>query len=134
MKKVLALLLAVMMVVCFAACGGEGDTTSVGIVDSNGNDVTTETIDALTEAYNAIAVPYNDIATMANENGWAADEQTLAELDAMSTTLGFVGAGLTEDITMLDGTDFDALIDMLENEVPEALDILSERVSVPYEG
>ena len=88
----------------------------------------------LTAAYNNVAVPYNEIATTVNENGWMNDEQTAAEMKALSDTLGFIGKGLTEDISLLDGSDFDALIDYLENEFPPALEELSERVSVPYEA
>lgn len=158
MKKLLALLLAMMMVMSLAACGGSDDTVdsdpvddeeisepvdengedaedaATGLTDNNGNEVTQETIAALTEAYNAIAIPYNEIIMAVNENGWMADEQTAAEVDAVSNTLGFIGTALTEDLSMLDGTDFEALINSLETEFPEVLDILSERVTVPYEG
>lgn len=133
MKKFAALLLAMMMVFTLAACGGSDEPAGTGLTDMNGNEVTQDTITKLTEAYNAIAVPYNEIATTANENGWMADEQTAAEFNALSSTLGFIGAALTEDLSMLDGSDFDAIIEKLENEFPTALDILSERVSVPYD-
>lgn len=133
MKKFVALLLAMMMVFTLAACGGSDEPTGTGLTDMNGNEVTQDTIDKLTEAYNAIAVPYNEIATTANENGWMEDEQTAAEFNALSSTLGFIGTALTEDLSMLDGSDFDAIIEKLENEFPTALDILSERVSDPYD-
>ena len=96
--------------------------------------ITDEQLADLTAAYNNVAVPYNEIATAVNENGWMNDEQTAAEMKALSDTLGFIGKGLTEDISLLDGSDFDALIDYLENEFPPALEELSERVSVPYEA
>lgn len=155
MKKLIALLLAMMLLLSMAACGGSDDEvestptggsevselvddsdadSATGLTDNNGNEVSQETIAELTEAYNAIAVTYNDIATAANENGWMADEQTAAELDAVSSTMGFVGAALTEDITMLDGTDFTTLIEMLKSEMPGALEELADRVAVPYEG
>lgn len=157
MKKLLALLLALMMALSLVACGGDsgadepsdndvqaslpaedpaddGETEGTGVTDQNGEPVSEETIAELTQAYNDLAIPYNEIATAANENGWMADEQTAAELDAVGTTLGFIGAALTEDITMLDGTDFEALILNLQEEFPAALEILNERVFVPYEG
>lgn len=157
MKKLLALLLAMMMVLSLVACGsdepvdaddpvdaetGEPAGTDEGtdgeeesyLTDNNGNPVTQETINELSEAYNAIAIPYNEIVTTVNANGWMADEQTAAEVDAVSSTLGFIGTALTEDLSMLDGTDFEALITSLNEEFPEVLSILSERVSVPYEG
>lgn len=132
MKKFVALLLAVMMVFTLCACGGSDEPAGTGLTDMNGNEVTQDTITKLTEAYNAIAVPYNEVATAANENGWMADEQTAAEINALSSTLGFIGAALTDDLSMLDGSDFDTIIEKLENDFPTALDILSERVSVPY--
>lgn len=154
MKKFFALLLTMMMVFSFAACGGDDvdDTTAddvtieeeldadtdedagVAIVDQNGDPVTQETITRLSESYNAIAIPYNEIITMVNENGWMADEQTAAEIEAVSNVLGFIGTGLTEDLTMLDGSDFEALIGYLDNDFPEVLDILNERCAAPYEG
>lgn len=146
MKKPFALLLALVMSLSLVACGGGDDIDDAdlddgeeyveeegtGLTDANGNEVTQETINTLSAAYNAIAIPYNEIVTAANENGWMEDEQTAAEIDAVSTTLGFVGTALTEDLTMLEGTDFDALIESLETEFPEVLDILSERVAEPY--
>lgn len=156
MKKFLALLLALVMCLSLVACGGSDEpaeaetstsevaeeaeeteeeevTDTVTITDKDGKEVSQETLAELTEAYNAVAVVYNDIATAANENGWMSDEQTATELNAVSTTLSFIGTALAEDITMLEGSDFGVLIDSLENEVPTIMDELSERVSVPYE-
>ena len=150
MKKILALLLSLMLALSLAACGGD-DTTDTpededpapvtDEAETPDEDeevpegrITDEQLAALTAAYNNVAVPYNEIATAVNENGWMNDEQTAAEMKALSDTLGFIGKGLTEDISLLDGSDFDALIDYLENEFPPALEELSERVSVPYEA
>ena len=150
MKKILALLLSLMLVLSLAACGGD-DTTDTPVdeepapvtdeAETPAEDeevpegrITDEQLAALTAAYNNVAVPYNEIATAVNENGWMNDEQTAAEMKALSDTLGFIGKGLTEDISLLDGTDFEALIDKLENELLPAMDELSERVSVPYEA
>ena len=150
MKKILALLLSLMLVLSLAACGGD-DTTDTPVdedpapvtdeAETPAEDeevpegrITDEQLADLTAAYNNVAVPYNEIVGMVNENGWMNDEQTAAEMKALSDTLGFIGKGLTEDISLLDGSDFDALIDYLENEFPPALEELSERVSVPYEA
>lgn len=150
MKKILALLLSLMLALSLAACGGD-DTTDTpededpapvtDEAETPDEDekvpegrITDEQLAALTAAYNNVAVPYNEIATAVNENGWMNDEQTAAEMKALSDTLGFIGKGLTEDISLLDGTDFEALIDKLENELLPAMDELSERVSVPYEA
>ena len=149
MKKILALLLSLMLVLSLAACGGD-DTTDTTVdeepavtdeAETPAEDeevpegrITDEQLADLTAAYNNVAVPYNEIAPAVNENGWMNDEQTAAEMKALSDTLGFIGKCLTEDISLLDGSDFDALIDYLENEFPPALEELSERVSVPYEA
>lgn len=133
MKKILALLLSLMLVLSLAACGGD-DTTDTPVdeepvvtdeAETPAEDeevpegrITDEQLADLTAAYNNVAVPYNEIATAVNENGWMNDEQTAAEMKALSDTLGFIGKGLTEDISLLDGSDFDALIDYLENEFP----------------
>ena len=111
----------------------EDTPTSTGLVDMNGNEVTMETLSALVEAYDAVAVPYNEIAVAVNENGWMADAQTAAEMEALGNVLGFIGEALTNDMALLDGSDFDALISTLESFLPE-LDGLAERVSVPYAG
>lgn len=148
MKKILALLLSLMLVLSLAACGDDTTDTTVDEepavtdeVETPAEDeevpegrITDEQLADLTAAYNNVAVPYNEIVGMVNENGWMDDAQTAAEMEAMGNVLGFIGHGLTEDISALDGTDFEALIDKLENELPPALEELSERVSVPYEA
>ena len=138
MKKLIALLLALLLVLCLAACGGEvvaDDTAEDSTVtaDISNAEITQEQLEALTEAYNEVAPLYNDVYAAAEANGWLDDAQTSAELDAVGGTLSFVGAGLTEDPTMLDGSDFDALPDAIRQLIPE-LEAMLERVSVAYEG
>ena len=168
MKKLFTLLIAMMMCLSLAACGGsdtpaeteaaaqeveteaaEEETEAVEeeaeeeaeeagdavtITDKNGEEVSMEKLEELAAAYNAVAIPFNEAVNAANENGWMADEQTATEMDALSTTLSFLGTGLSQDITMLEGSDFDALINSLTNELPPLVDELAERVSVPFEG
>ena len=114
MKKILALLLSLMLVLSLAACGGD-DTTDTAVdeepvvtdeAETPAEDeevpegrITDEQLADLTAAYNNVAVPYNEIATAVNENGWMNDEQTATEMKALSDTLGFIGKGLTEDIS-----------------------------------
>ena len=151
MKRLLTLTLALVMSLSLTACGGSDDDAS----SSDVNDVSTsvsepaedgsgdasvpegrisdEKLAELTEAYNNVAVPYNEIAKLVNENGWMADEQTNAEMNALNSTLETVAAALT-DISKLDGVDVDALIASLSDELPGALVELKDRVSVPYEG
>ena len=151
MKRLLTLTLALVMSLSLTACGGSDDDAS----SSDVNDVSTsvsepaedgsgdasvpegrisdEKLAELTEAYNNVAVPYNEIANLVNENGWMADEQTKAEMNALNSTLNTVAAALT-DTSKLDGVDVDALIASLSDELPGALVELKDRVSVPYEG
>lgn len=145
MKKFLTLLLALMLVLSLAACGDtaddttDEDTTPVEDTDTDTDGevegrISDDQLARLTEAYNAVAVPYNEIVALVNDNGWMADEQTNTEMKALQSTLGTIGTSLTEDISMLDGSDFEALIASLEDELPSALEELRDRVSVPYEG
>lgn len=150
MKRLLTLTLALVMSLSLTACGGSDDASSSDVndvstsvsepADGSGDAsvpegrISDEKLAELTEAYNNVAVPYNEIANLVNENGWMADEQTNAEMKAMNSTLGTVGTALTEDISMLDGADVDALIAALSDELPGALAELKDRVSVPYEG
>ena len=139
MKKWIALLLAVMMVLCLVACGGETttepetETDSTVVAENDGAEITDEQLAALTEAYNEVAPLYNEVYVAAEANGWLEDDQTVAELDAVGGTMSFVAAGLTEDPAMLDGSDFDALPDAIRQLIPE-LEAMLERVSVAYEA
>ena len=145
MKRLLTLTLALVMSLSLTACGGSDDagssdesdvsvSASQSAEDGSGDAsvpegrISDEKLAELTEAYNNVAVPYNEIANLVNENGWMADEQTKAEMNALNSTLGTVGTALTEDISM------DALIASLSDELPGALAELKDRVSVPYEG
>ena len=128
MKRLLTLTLALVMSLSLTACGGSDDASSSDVndvstsvsepaADGSGDAsvpegrISDEKLAELTEAYNNVAVPYNEIANLVNENGWMADEQTNAEMNALNSTLGTVGTALTEDISMLDGADVDALIE-----------------------
>ena len=150
MKRLLTLTLALVMSLSLTACGGSDDagssdeidvsvSASQSTEDGSGDAsvpegrISDEKLAELTEAYNNVAVPYNEIANLVNENGWMADEQTKAEMNALNSTLETVAAALT-DTSKLDGADVDALIASLSDELPGALAELKDRVSVPYEG
>lgn len=137
MRKVIALLLALLMCLSLAACGGDAEepvnTDSVPVADSSEAQISDEQLAELTAAYNQVAPLYNEAYVTAEANGWLEDETTAAEIQALNSTLGVIGTALTEDLTMLDGVDIDALIGQLL-EVEEPINELIERVSVPYEG
>ncbi|MBQ9974002.1 MAG: hypothetical protein IJP02_03475 [Oscillospiraceae bacterium] len=145
MKKFLALLLAMMMMVSLVACGGEVVEEEVSDVsasqseeqdsaiaaDNEGAKITDEQVAVLVEAYNSVAPLFNEVFTAAEKNGWLNDPQTLAEIEAVNATLGVVGTALTEDMTMLDGANLDELPGALLQFAPE-LEKMLERVSVAY--
>ena len=151
MKKFLMLLLALMLVLGLAACGsGEAPPPveevappaedvappaeeSVPAADNSGAEISDEQLVALTEAYNQVAPLSNEVYTAAEANGWLADETTAAEIQALNDTLGFIGYALTEDLSLLDGSDFDLLPAAILEFVP-SLEEMAVRVSVPYEG
>lgn len=120
-----------------AECSAELDAYLVGgneiAADNEGTSITDEQMATLTEAYNQVAPIYNQAYTDAEANGWLNDELTATELNAVAGTLGTIGTALTEDLSMLEGVDTDALVATLEELAP-ALNELAERVSVPYEG
>ena len=136
MKRLLTLTLALVMSLSLTACGGSDDDAS----SSDVNDASTSASEPAEDGSGDASVPEGRSSDeplaplLVNENGWMADEQTNAEMNAMNSTLGTVGTALTEDISMLDGADVDALIAALSDELPGALAELKDRVSVPYEG
>lgn len=124
MKKRFALLLTLALSLSLTACGGDVDETP-----SSGP--TEEQVQAITEAYNEVATLYNEVATAANANGWMSDEQTAADIRAIGDTLEPVGVALSENLSDLDGADYDALPDALRECIP-MLETLAEQVSQPY--
>ena len=120
-----------------AECSAELETYLVGgneiAADNEGTSITDEQMNTLTTLYNQLAPVYNQAYTDAEANGWLNDELTATELNAMAGTLGTIGTALTEDLSMLEGVDIDALVASMQELVP-ALNELAERVSVAYEG
>lgn len=126
MKKLFALLLALVMSLSLVACGGEdADVSADGPTDAQ--------LEELTEAYNEVATLYNDVATAINENGWMADEIVSETIKTIGAVMEPVGTALTGDMSMLDGADFDALPDALRGFIPQ-LEELAEVVYEPYDG
>jgi len=137
MKKLLVALLLVVMCLSLVACGGgeenPADGGSAPVADNNSTSITDEEIAALTEAYNTVAPLYNEAYVQAEANGWLADETVAAEIEALNNTLGFIGAALTEDVTMLDGSDMTALVETVAS-LEGPLNDLVAKVSVPFEA
>ena len=139
MKKFLALLLALMMVLSLAACGSDEPEDSAPVSEDGPTTeqtqaVTDEALIPVANAVNEVAPIFNEVYETAEANGWLEDEQTATELQAVMGTLTFTQSALTDDPSKLENvTDFDALAESILQLAP-ALEEIAERVSVPYEG
>ena len=137
MKKLFALLLAMMLVMNLTACGGDSSSeqtaaeTEAAEEAVSAGEPTEEQLKAVTEAYNQVAILYNDVAVAANENGWMSDEQTAADIKDIGSVLEPVGTALTGDLSALEGADFDSLPDVLMEFAP-VLEELAAKVAEPY--
>lgn len=101
--------------------------------EGDGDVVTDDALVPLANTYNELTILFNAVYEVAEANGWLADEQTSTELDAVYETLNYIGSGLTDDPSILDDVDLDALVEELQQFGP-AMEEMAERVSVPYEG
>ena len=139
MKKFLALLLAMMMVLSLAACGGDEPEDSAPVSEDGPTTeqtqaVTDEALIPVANAVNEVAPIFNEVYEIAEAHGWLEDEQTATELQAVMGTLTFTQSALTDDPSKLENvTDFDSLAESILQLAP-ALEEIAERVSVPYEG
>lgn len=137
MKKLFALLLAMMLVMNLTACGGDSSSEQTAAETEAAEEAvsegepTEEQLKAVTEAYNQVAILYNDVAVAANENGWMSDEQTAADIKDIGSVLEPVGTALTGDLSALEGADFDSLPDVLMEFAP-VLEELAAKVAEPY--
>ena len=99
-----------------------------------GGDVTVITDEALvplTKTFNELVPIYNEVYDIAEGNGWLADEQTALELQTANGLLTFINSALTEDQSLLEDVDLDAMVEQLQQFGP-ALEEIKGRVSVPY--
>lgn len=143
MKKLLSLALALVLCVSLAACGGKepapsepaepapAESAPEPAPESNGGNE--EQTQALSEAYNQVVDVYNEVADAAEANGWMADEAVAAEISAIGESVEPIGTALSEDMSLLEGEDLDALPGFLTDEILPQLQALNEKVSVPYE-
>lgn len=90
-----------------------------------------EELIVLTEAYNEAVPLFNDLYETAAANGWLDDEETAAGFQELNDSLIYIASGLTEDPSLLEDTDIDGLIDLLNQFIAEYENI-AEQVSIPY--
>lgn len=88
-------------------------------------------LEALIETYNVAAPLFNDLYETANANGWLDNEETAAGFQELSDAFTYIASGLTEDPSLLEDTDIDGLIDLLNQFIAE-YEGIAEQVSVPY--
>lgn len=117
MKKVISLLLALVLCVSLAACGG-----SKGPSD--------EQLTAITNAYNEAADLYEEISSNAQANGWMDDQETADAIKALGDKLDPIGKALDSKkfSDLGKDVDFDTLPGEIRGYLPE-LEALEEKVS-----
>ena len=112
----------------------ELEALSEKVVVPYGGDVTVITDEALvplTKTFNELVPIYNEVYGLAEGNGWLADEQTALELQTANGMLTFINSALTEDQSLLEDVDLDAMVEQLQEFGP-ALEEIKKKVSVPY--
>ena len=97
----------------------------------DGTVITDEALIPLTKTFNELLPIFTEVYSLAESNGWLADEQTALELQTANGMLTFISSALTEDQSLLEDVDLDAMVEQLQQFGP-ALEEIKERVSVPY--
>lgn len=137
MKKIIALLIALMLAFTLVACGdggqdsedpGKGEGTPI-----EGAEITKEQLAEVAAAYNEVAPSFNEMYDAAEQNGWLNDEKTAAEIQVLSATLSTMAKAIADQPSLLDGSNFEEIPGAIRG-LQAGIDELAARVSVPYEG
>lgn len=140
MKKILVLMMALIMILSLAACGGD-DTPEPEVANpavSDGNvedwnykDVTPEQIQALADIVKQMEPLYNEAVSAAKENGWEADELTVQELNTVYVMLDAAIHGVADPGEYEGTEDMDAVVESYQL-LLDAMPDLINKVSAPY--
>lgn len=142
MKKLLILMMALVMTLSLAACGGE-DTKETEKTSGNPSnsttdatdwpyqDVTKEQIESISDVLVELEPLYNEAATAAKENGWEADETAVQELNAVYVLIDAAQHGVA-DPSEYEGTEDMATVVEQYQAILEAMPDLIAKVSEPY--
>lgn len=141
MKKLLIFMMALVMTLSLAACGGdieEAEETIVNSSESDTNvahwpyqDVTPEQIQAISDVLAELGPLYNEAAVAAKKNGWEADETTVQELNTVYVLIDAAKYGVA-DPSEYEGTeDMDIVVEQYQA-ILRAMPDLIAKVSQPY--
>ena len=144
MKKLLVLMMALVMTLSLAACGGDDTATTeattasatANVTDATDwpyKDVTPEQIQALTNILTQMSPLYNEAAAAAQENGWDADETVLEELNVIYTLIDAGTHGVADPSEYEGATDMAAVVEQYQAILDSMPDLIA-KVSQPYAG
>lgn len=140
MKKLLVLMMALVMTLSLAACGGDSapatptPTPSASGADAANwayKDVTPEQIQAISDVLVELEPLYNEAATAAVENGWEADETAVEELNMVYALLEAGKYGVTDPSDYEGSNDMDAVVEQYHTLLGAMPDLIA-KVSEPY--
>ncbi len=131
MRKILVLMMALVMTLSLAACGG-ADTSGTGAADWPYKDVTREQIEAISDVLAELVPLYNEAATAAKENGWEADETTVQELHVLYVLIETAKAGVADPSEYEGVTDMVTVVEQYQALLGAMPDMIA-KVSKPYE-
>ncbi len=143
MKKIPLLIMALIMTLSLAACGG-ADTqeteekivnppaSSTEVADWPYKDVTPEQIKAISDILVELEPLYNEAAAAAKKNGWEADETTVEELNTVYVLIDAAKHGVADPSEYEGSEDMAAVVEQYKV-ITGAMPDLIARVSEPYE-
>ena len=140
MKKLLVLMMALVMTLSLAACGGNAESPastpeSTPAAAERQDNVTPEQAAAIVDIMAKMGPLYNEAAEAATKNGWDKDETAVEELNMVYAIMDSARVGLGE----LDGygdtskEDIDAVIEQYQAMLDEMPNLVA-KFSEPYAG
>lgn len=118
LKKSLAILLLLLALLCFTACGNEETDPYPGL-------------DKLVELTAELAKSYNDVAEKAIANGWEYDDDTVEQLDKIATVIDNINSGIVDPETFEEGQI--EVFTKSAKEFKKELETIAKKVASEYE-
>ncbi|NMA52658.1 MAG: hypothetical protein GX949_06610 [Peptococcaceae bacterium] len=132
MKKLLVLMIALVMALCLAACGGEDTPEAAHWPYEN---VTQDQIQAIADVLTELEPLYNEAVVLAEENGWEADETAVQELNTIYVLLdaGKHGVAAPSEYGETSKEDMDVVVEQYQVILGAMPDLIA-KLSEPYEN
>lgn len=121
LKKLIAIFILILSVVCFTACGETGVEAGEKYPG----------LDKLVDATREIATEYNSIAETAINNGWEYDDETVEQLNRIAAVIDTINAGIIEPESFEDGQIEE--LTRSAKEIGKELRDIKDKVSDEYE-